>query len=59
MELADNTENNPTLKELEGKETDKTNSIVDTDEEQHTIAPPGICDICAEFYHFLVSGNLS
>ena len=27
-------------------------------EEQRTIqTPTGICDICAEFYHFLVSGK--
>ena len=31
----------------------------DTVEEQQQIpTPAGICDICADFYHFLVSGKV-
>ena len=57
MALENITENDPTLKELEDKEPETTNTNDDV-EEQNTVAPPGICDICAEFYHFLVSGNV-
>ena len=57
MALENSSEDNSDLKKIEDKDTSNTNKNEDPGEEQH-IPAPGICDICAEFYHFLVSGNI-
>ena len=59
MALENTDQDNPS-EEIEEKSSTAPRSNDDTGEEQqHILAPPGICDICAEFYHFLVSGILS
>ena len=58
MALENSSEENSNNKEVEEKDTRDRNSNDDITEEQNIIAPPGICDICAEFYNFLVSGNI-
>ena len=56
MALGNTTQEDPSSEEMDGKVTTASGSNDDTGE-QNTLAPPGICDICAEFYHFLVSGK--
>ena len=57
MALENSSEENSNNK-VEEKDTRDRNSNDDITEEQNIIAPPGICDICAEFYNFLVSGTI-
>ena len=57
MALENSSEENANNK-VEEKDTRDRNSNDDITEEQNIIAPPGICDICAEFYNFLVSGTI-
>lgn len=57
MALGNSSEDSSNLKKIEDKDTSNTNRNEDPEEEQNMTAP-GICDICAEFYHFLVSGNI-
>ena len=57
MALENTSEGDINLKIMEEKDTSNTNCNDETTE-QHMMAPSGICDICAEFYNFLVSGNV-
>ena len=57
MALDNTSKSDANLKMMEEKDTSNTNCN-DEHTEQHMMAPSGICDICAEFYHFLVSGNI-
>ena len=57
MALGNSSEDSSNLKKIEDKDTSNTNRNEDSEENQKMTAP-GICDICAEFYQFLVSGNI-
>ena len=57
MALGNSSEDSSNLKNTEDKDTTNTNRNEDSEENQNMTAP-GICDICAEFYQFLVSGNI-
>ena len=57
MALGNSSEDSSNLKKIEDKDTSNTNRNEDSEENQNMTAP-GICDICAEFYQFLVSGNI-
>ena len=57
MAFGNTVEDNTSLEEVGEQGTNAPDKNSDTGEEQHTQAPPGICDICAEFYQFLVSGK--
>ena len=58
MALGNSSEDSSNLKKIEDKNTSNTNRNEDSEENQNMTAP-GICDICAEFYQFLVSGNIT
>ena len=57
MALGNSSEDSSNLKKIEDKDPSNTNRNEDSEENQNMTAP-GICDICAEFYQFLVSGNI-
>ena len=58
MALGDTIQENSSVEGVDRKGITGSGSSGDTGEEQPQVpAPPGICDICAEFYHFLVSGK--
>jgi hypothetical protein len=59
MALENTDQDNPSSEEIEEKGLTEPKINDDTGEEQQHILAPGICDICAEFYHFLVSGTHS
>ena len=59
MALGDTSQDTTALEDGVRKASSGTGSHDDACEEQHILSPPGICDVCAEFYNFLVSGKLS
>ena len=59
MALENTDQDIPSSEGIEEKSSTEPKINDDTGEEQqHILAPPGICDVCAEFYHFLVSGTI-
>ena len=59
MALGDTSQDSTALEDGVRKASSGTGSHDDACDEQHILSPPGICDVCAEFYNFLVSGKLS
>ena len=57
MALGNTDQDNPSSDQEEKSLIESTSHDQTEEEQQHILAPPGICDICAEFYHFLVSGK--
>ena len=59
MALGNTMEDNPSDEGIARKVLNISGGNDDTEEEaRQEQAPPGICDICSDFYHFLVSGKL-